>query len=284
MLLALLGRRRRSPKLLKQHGLVEQCHASSNSRRRRLVTNNNSISSSFIAVLKPDVQYERPLTPWNEECAYPWKVFSYLADAYSVRISKCVKISHSVAIATKRRLSSCLVWLPELTPSCGSLQGKLCSAIGEAAQLHDADQLPQVLGVTAEQWNQFIAAPLCFSVPDILLSLVERGAWSKLLLTASWCSQRGTPGLHRLCQELQFSSQQWLLMLRQAYRVGNLVPPILLPFGREHARSVAQQIRQLAPLILGEVPEGEDHSTKRLEREGFGSELRQLQHRFCEAS
>ena len=261
---------------LQEHGLQTQFQESRRKRRQLPVApsdrqaRSHSMESSHICVLRPDMEFSGPLTCWGQECAYLWKACGCPADAFSLAIAKCIKLSHPVAIAAKRQQRGSLVWSPDLPLSAACLQGRVCSQFLEASQVFNAEDLPKVLGVAADQWQRFIAAPLCFSVPDVLVDLIERAAWSKLL---SWIPGRGAQAAHRLCAELHFPSEIWLQGIRSSGRKGKLMPPACMPFGRQHARGVAEQLRQSAPMILDSLVVAEDRSAKRLELEQMVTRL-----------
>ena len=178
--------------LLESHGLQHMRSASKPMPKPpgEAKVKDNTVSSSLLVRLRPGVQYEGPLTHWNQESLYLWNFFQRPADAYTIEIAARFKLEPPVCLAGKRRIHA-WVWCPEIPP-----------------QLDDfSNQARNALGVTLEQWMHFQQEPLCIFLPNALIELAKRSAWSSLLFAASLCKDRGTPGMHQLQKSLGFSFQ-----------------------------------------------------------------------------
>ena len=252
------GRRKGIPKpgwfleRLQQHGLSHVLSTKHEAGTGRTALNERP--SNYIVKLVPDVEFRGPLTPWDQECNFYWEYLNYPADAYSLRITSCIRFCVPVNVGFDRERLSKVVSTPGAPVGLDNASGFFVSD-GQQRVMQSAE-LQLALGMTPAQWRDMVNNPLCFSVPHPVVELLGKGCWSKLMLAASWCTRK-RPAMQRLTSELDFPSQAWLQDLKQSRRLGVSAPPPELTFSSVHAEQIAYKIREFSAVCLASLDEDE---------------------------
>ena len=237
----------------------------SRDRHRSVFTELNERQTVYIVKLLPDKQYDGALTNWDKESRLLWEYLQYPADGFTVHVAGCCKFAKPVSVATAQQRVTHFVWAPDVPVSFEGAQ-VFCVPVASNSRIFDFAELPRILGVDDRQMQQFISEPLCVSVPCAIAELIGCGAWSKLMLRASWATRKAT-AMKRFMSFLGFPSGDWVAGLRDLGRLGGFAPPALLPLNAAHATKIAEALRCFAPVILGSLQDEEDRASQQFDLE-----------------
>ena len=232
--------------LLKQHGLEDLVSSRKQPASGRTAQNERPVS--YLVKLVADVEYSGPLTVLDEQCKFLWEYFNYPADAYTVRVARCFKYATPVFLGFDRHRLNGLVCEPGV-PTADLARAQAACVSDREQKFLSGEDLQHALGISDQQFAEFLANPIIFRVPTAIAELIGRGAWSKLMLRAFWQTRKAV-AVQRLRSLLQFPSEPWLQQLKQGRRLGSSAPPPSLKFGSEHANALALKLRQAAPIVL----------------------------------
>ena len=163
----------------------------------------NAVACPLIVSLRAGAVYTGALTPWCKHTRLLWHSMACPLDAYSCEIAGAVAFDPPLfAEAGMRRRSS--LWGPNAPVQLG---GSRMQAAGTTRALTE-EQACDALGVTVDEWTEFLKRPLCMLLPDPILHLIAAGAWPTVLACASWLYST----IHRDMAE-RFQFPQYCLFL-----------------------------------------------------------------------
>ena len=230
-------------RLVRDHGLEKFCVSEDTKLASRVHS-----SCEVIANVRRGTVYQGPLTPWSEEEEFWWDLFGRPYSVCSLRIQSAVALQRAAVVHRPGRLQA-LIWtsqvaLPRDVPSGVATPVKSSSNSDAMSE----ESFLETLQVTRSEMDKFLAQPVCFAVPPVVLELVKRGAWGSLMMWFKWHSPKRGAGHVSFAEKLHFEAlhKEWL----QQDVLNKHVPLPSLPFTAQDALALARDLKSWAGAIL----------------------------------
>ena len=202
--------------------------------------------------LKPGATFNGLLTPWSQEDFLLFAHHGRPWDAFTMVVSQAVVFTPPILLpvpATQTK-SPLMVAKHFTIPATTEIR---CIAANNRGRAMSEQQMCTLMQISPEQWEQIRSAILCIHVPEPIMHLISRKAWSAVMFRQSWMSARRRTDLRNTFEQLGYPPREWVQELVQSGRLHSTfeTPQAASAIAfRESAARTATHLRVHFPQIL----------------------------------
>ena len=223
----------------------------------------NLLEGLMLLKLKPGATFNGLQTPWSQEDFLLFAHHGHPWDAFTMSVSQAVVFSPPIMIpvpATQTK-SPLMVARDMTIPPTTEIR---CAAANNRGRALNEHQMCTLLQIPPEEWNVIRSAILCIHVPEPILHLINRKAWTAVMFRQSWMIARRLSNLRGIFQNLGFPPHEWVEQLLQSGRINSMfeTPPVApAALFRESAARTATHLRAHFGKILAGMDDDDDEAT-----------------------
>ena len=210
-----------------------------------LDTLNKDSLDVIVSINERTKRYDGPLTDWNDQEEYLWKLLAQPFGAVSLQVDHAVLLTEPGVVQRPDRLKA-LVWSPAAPATNLKAKGVVVGKPAEGTVEEDA--FLTSLQVSRQQFEAFVQEPVCLAVPQAVFLLIRKGVWNKLMLKATWHHRSRGKAYMIFANQLGF--REWHKQLQQANLLDYQVTQTPISFAPSSALGLAKSLRKWAPAIL----------------------------------